>query len=209
MTIKDYQHAMNVNFWAPLYTMMACLPHFRKHHEGKIVNITSIGGKIAVPHMLPYSASKFAFVGLSEGMQNELQKEDIQVMTVVPYLMQTGSPRNITVKGDHEKEYAWFKTLGSSPHVAQDPKVVAKKVIHALEYNKSQPTISYLERLASFSKELAPGFLRFLMFYTDKLMPETGPEGFTAKKGFESESEASQNKHAKAGNKAALVNNEL
>jgi hypothetical protein len=47
------------------------------------------------------------------------------------------------------------------------------------------------------------------MFYTDKLMPETGPEGFTAKKGFESESEASQNKHAKAGNKAALVNNEL
>lgn len=209
MTIKEYQNALDIHFWAPLYSMLACIPYFKKQKEGKIVNVTSIGGKVSVPHMLPYSASKFALVGLSEGMQYELQKENIQVMTVAPYLMRTGSPRNITVKGDHEKEYAWFKTMGSSPQVSQDPYTVAKKIIHALEYNKLQPTLSYMERLASISKELLPAPFRVIMTQFNNLLPQAGPAGFVSKKGFESESRASQNKHARTGDKAALMNNEF
>jgi short-subunit dehydrogenase len=90
MKLKDYEEAMDINFWAPLYAIHHTLPHFIKKGEGRIVNVTSIGGKIAVPHLLPYSASKFAFVGLSEGMHAELKQHNIHVTTVVPYLMRTG-----------------------------------------------------------------------------------------------------------------------
>jgi NAD(P)-dependent dehydrogenase (short-subunit alcohol dehydrogenase family) len=208
MTTMEYEEAMKVHFWGPLYTIRACLPHFRKREQGKIINISSIGGKVAVPHMLPYSASKFALVGLSEGMQYELRRENIQVMTVVPYLMRTGSPRNITVKGDHEKEYPWFKTAGSSPVISQDPREAAKKVIDAIEHNQTHPTLSFVERQTSLWKELTPGLFGFLMTTLNRLLPESGPDGHLSKKGYDSESAASQNVHAKAGDSAALRNNE-
>jgi NAD(P)-dependent dehydrogenase (short-subunit alcohol dehydrogenase family) len=113
MAEEEYQQAINIHFWAPLYTTLATLPHFRSMRQGRIINIASIGGKVAVPHLLPYSASKFALVGLSEGLATELRRENILVSTITPSLMRTGSSRNITVKGDHEKEYAWFKTSAS------------------------------------------------------------------------------------------------
>ncbi|HKZ65356.1 MAG TPA: SDR family oxidoreductase, partial [Chitinophagaceae bacterium] len=67
MGVSEYDQAMKSNFWSALYTMLAAIPYFKKQGEGRIVNVTSIGGKIAVPHLLPYTASKFALVGLSEG----------------------------------------------------------------------------------------------------------------------------------------------
>jgi short-subunit dehydrogenase len=126
MGLKEYDDAMRTNFWTALHTIHACLPIFKAQGYGSIVNITSIGGKIAVPHMLPYSTSKFALVGFSEGLRTELKKHNILVTTIVPYLMRTGSARNITVKGNHEAEYAWFKTLATSPFIAQNAELAAK-----------------------------------------------------------------------------------
>ena len=208
MSTMEYEEAMKVHFWGPLYTIRACVPHFQSRKGGKIINISSIGGKVAVPHMLPYSASKFALVGLSEGMQYELTRDNIQVMTVAPYLMRTGSPRNITVKGDHEKEYAWFKTAGSSSVLSQDPREAAKKIIDAIEHNQTHPTLSFVERQTSLWKELTPGLFSFLMTTFNRFLPESGPAGHLSKKGYESESAASQTVHARAGDTAALRNNE-
>ena len=87
MTVEDFENAMAVHFWGPLYTTLAALPHLRQQGGGRIVNIASVGGKIAVPHLVPYSASKFALVGLSNGLQAELAKEGIRVTTVCPGLM--------------------------------------------------------------------------------------------------------------------------
>ena len=78
---------------------LAVLPEMRQRGAGRIVNVASIGGKISVPHLLPYSASKFALVGLSEGLRAELAKDGIQVTTVCPGLMRTGSPRHRPVQG--------------------------------------------------------------------------------------------------------------
>ena len=63
-TIEDFEEAIAIHFWAPLYTTLAVLPEMRERGEGRIVNIASIGGKVAVPHLLPICASKFALVGL-------------------------------------------------------------------------------------------------------------------------------------------------
>src|SRR5262249_21748751 len=115
MTEEDYREAMQTNFWGPLHMIEAVLPGMRQRRSGRIVNIASIGGKVSVPHLLPYSASKFALVGLSEGLRAELAKDGILVTTVCPGLMRTGSPRNATFKGQNTAEYAWFSISDSLP----------------------------------------------------------------------------------------------
>src|SRR5438105_1031989 len=84
MTEEDYRQTMDTHFWGPLHATLAVLPSMRYRGSGRIVNITSVGGKISVPHLLPYSVSKFALVGFSEGLHAELAKEGIRVTTVVP-----------------------------------------------------------------------------------------------------------------------------
>src|SRR5262249_6876573 len=94
MTLDDYRKGLESHFWGPLYAMLAVVPAMKRRGRGRIVNIASIGGKISVPHLNPYCASKFALVGLSEGLRTELRKDGITVTTVCPGMMRTGSPRN-------------------------------------------------------------------------------------------------------------------
>ena len=116
MTIEDFENAMDSNFWSGVYTIAGSVARYaNRRRSGRIVNITSIGGKIAVPHLLPYSASKFAFAGFSRGLRSEVMKDGIVVTTVVPGLMRTGSPRNADFKGKNQLEYAWFSISDSLP----------------------------------------------------------------------------------------------
>src|SRR5437764_8643165 len=108
MTHEDFERAMDVHFWAPLHATIAALPEMIRKRGGRIVNIASIGGKLAAPHLLPYNASKFALVGLSEGMRSELSRYGVLVTTVCPGLMRTGSHLHAQFKGKHRKEYTLF-----------------------------------------------------------------------------------------------------
>ena len=67
MTIEDYQQSMRVHFCGPLSLIQQVVPVMQAARFGRIVNIASIGGKVAVPHLLPYVAGKFALVGLIRG----------------------------------------------------------------------------------------------------------------------------------------------
>lgn len=208
MLVDDYEQAMKTNFWAPLYAIHAALPFFRVQGEGRIVNITSIGGKLAMPHLLPYSASKFAAVGLSEGMHAELKKDNIHVTTVVPNLMRTGSPRNITVKGNHEAEYAWFKVSASSPLLSQDAEVAAENIITALEYGQREAVLSLSGKLATAVKGIAPGWVGAMLALANRLLP--GYNGSReGKRGYEAESHRSKGGVTVLSDQAALRNNEM
>ena len=99
MKLSDYDDAMKTHFWGPLFLVLAVLPHMRNQGGGRIVNISSIGGRISVPHLVPYSASKFALAGLSDGLRAELARDQIVVTTVCPGLMRIGSPINAAFKG--------------------------------------------------------------------------------------------------------------
>jgi len=59
MTVKDFEDAMNVMFWGTVFTTLAVLPHMRQRGDGRIVNVTSVGAKVSVPHLVPYSCAKF------------------------------------------------------------------------------------------------------------------------------------------------------
>ena len=188
MGVNEYEQAMKANFWSALYTMLAVIPYFKEQGGGRIVNVTSIGGKIAVPHLLPYTASKFALVGLSEGMNAELKKDNILVTTVVPNLMRTGSPRNITVKGDHEAEYAWFKLADSSTFLSQSAETAAAEIIKAIEQGESEAILSATAKVAAILQGFAPGWMNLLMGIANKLLlPDTVAGRGVSKKGYESE----------------------
>lgn len=209
MEVEDYELAMQTNFWAQLYAMQAVIPHMAEQGGGRIVNITSIGGKIALPHLLPYTASKFAAVGLSEGMHAELKKYNIVVTTVIPNLMRTGSPLQADIKGDHTREYAWFKHADSNPLMSQDPDKTAQRIIEAVEYGESEVTLTLTGKIAQLVKGFAPQWISMLMGLANRLLPEAVTGDNSTMKGWQAESRLSQGPIARLTDRAAARNNEL
>lgn len=207
MEIHDYQRVMDVNCWSALYMIKAALPHMRAQRGGRIANICSIGGKVAVPHMLPYSVSKFALTGLSEGLAGELKNENIIVTTVIPNLMRTGSPRNVSVNGAHQKEYAWFKIADSLPMISQNARVAASQIVQGIASGDREVILTPTARAALLFNGIAPGAITTMMQWADQFMPQSG-NGET-KKGFQSESEATTGSVGKRSDAAAARNNEL
>lgn len=207
MEVEEYERVMDINFWAVLYTIKAVLPYFGIRGGGKIVNICSIGGKISVPHLLPYSVSKFALVGLSEGLCVELKKDNVQVTTVIPNLMQTGSPRNVIVKGDHEAEYAWFKIAASSPILSQKAEMAAKQIITAVENGKKEVILTQTAKVAIAVQGLMPEVITSLSQVVNRFLPKSSDT--ETKKGFESESESSNGRVAAISDEAAVRYNEI
>jgi len=205
--IADYQQVMGANFWSALYMIKAVLPHLRAQGGGHIANISSIGGKMAVPHMLAYSTSKFALTGFSEGLAAELKKENIHVTTVIPSLMRTGSPRNISLKGAHEDEYAWFKTADSLPLLSQDAQKAASEIVEGIAAGDAEVILTPIARSASILNGIAPGALTTIMQWTDRFLPRS--ENREIKKGFESESEATTGVVGSRTDEAAARNNEF
>ena len=213
MKLADYEDAMNTHFWGPLYMIMAVLPHMRRQGAGRIVNISSIGGKIAVPHLVPYSASKFALVGLSDGLRAELAAENIVVTTVCPGLMRTGSPVNAMFKGRRPQEYAWFAISDSLPLASIDATRAARQIINACRYGDAELIITVQARLAVLMRHAAPELFASMMAFTNQLLPSPAPtkEGDEARPGRESESEWADPSAALTAPtyKAAEENNEM
>jgi NAD(P)-dependent dehydrogenase (short-subunit alcohol dehydrogenase family) len=206
MTLEDYERAMATHFWAPLRLTLAVLPRMLERGEGRIVNISSIGGKIAVPHLLPYTASKFALVGLSEGMRAELAKDNIKVTTVVPGLMRTGSPVNASFKGRHHAEYAWFAAGDSSHLTAMQAERAARQIISAMQRGRPEITLSVQAKLATRLFGLAPVLAQRALALIDRLLPKPGGIGEAEALGSESRRPSLL---TRASDRAALRNNEL
>lgn len=209
MTLEDYEQAMKVHFWGPLYTMLAVLPLMRRRRGGRIVNISSIGGKISVPHLLPYSASKFALVGLSEGLRAELQKDGVVVTTVCPGLMRTGSPRNASFKGQHREEYAWFSISDALPVTSMNAERAASQIVEACRRGDAEVVLSLQAQLAVKFHALFPGLTADILGIINRLLPAPGGIGRGQVKGKESESAASPSLLTALSDMAAQRNNEI
>lgn len=72
MEREDFSAQMNLHLYAIVEGTKLVIPHFRERGEGRIINICSLGGKVAIPHMTTYDASKFAMAGFSQGVSSEL-----------------------------------------------------------------------------------------------------------------------------------------
>ena len=209
MTMADYEEALDINLRGPLHTMLAVIPEMRQRGEGRIVNITSIGGKIAVPHMTPYTTSKFALVGLSKAMRAELAKDGIVVTTVCPGLMRTGSPRNAIFKGQHRSEYAWFSISDSLPLLTVSAERAARRIISACQRGEAEVIFPIQAKLAAMFDTLAPELTAALLGFVNRLMPAAGGVGSARVKGSESQSSLSPSWLTLLGDRAARHYNEV
>jgi short-subunit dehydrogenase len=209
MTPDDYERALRVHFWGPLHTTLAVLPEMRRRRTGRIVNIASIGGKISVPHLLPYSASKFALVGLSQGLRSALAGDGVYVTTVCPGLMRTGSPRNASFKSRHRAEYAWFSISDSLPVLSMDATTAARRILDACRHGDAELLMPATTALAVKFHALFPGAGAALLGLADRLLPDPGGIGRASMRGSESESRWSPSILTRLSEQAAADNNEL
>lgn len=209
MTLDDFHDAMATNCWGPLHTILAAVPHMRQRGWGRIVNVGSIGGKQAVPHLLPYVASKFALVGLSNGLRTELAKDGILVTTASPTLMRTGSPRNALFKGQHRKEYAWFSLGGAMPIASMSAEQAARQILRACQNGDGDVMIMNHANIGVWIRHLMPRATTEVFSLVNALLPGMGGIGRRAARGYQSESAVSPSILTVLADRAAERNNEM
>ncbi len=186
--LQAFREAMEINYFGMVDATLAVLPQMlgRARHPaaesgadpGAIVNITSIGGKVSVPHLLPYSASKFAAVGFSQGLHAELRSQGIRVTTVTPGLLRTGSPGKALFVGKREDEFRWFHLGDSLPLVAASASGAARRILRAVESGEGELSITPQAALAARLAQVAPAATAAVLSLVNTgLLPAPVPGG--------------------------------
>lgn len=207
MTVDDFEDVIAINFLGGMYATMAVMPEMRERRAGRIVNVTSIGGKVPVPHLLPYDAAKFAMVGFSEGLRAELAKDGVSVTTIVPGLMRTGSPVNAFFKGPREAEYTWFSLGDATPITAMSARRAARRIVLATRRGEAEVTLTWQAKLLRLAHGVAPGVVTDAMGLANRMLPEGG-RGSSPTRGMELATPLSPSPLTAMMNRAARQNNE-
>lgn len=170
--LEHFREVMDSNFYTGLHCTLAVLPQMLRRRSGSIANIASIGGRIAVPHLLPYTASKFAAVGFSEGLGMELESKGIRVTTVCPGLMRTGSHRNALFSGDASREYRWFSLAANTPGASISAHSAARKIANGIAAGCAEISITPQAFLAARFGNVSPELKRMAMAGMHMAMPD-------------------------------------
>lgn len=169
--IKDARYQLEVNVFGAMHLTQLVLPSMRENKYGKIVNISSVGGKVALPLGGWYHASKFALEALSDSLRNEVREFGIDVIVVEPGATRsewgsiaTDSLMNVSghtaYKGLATKTHNVFTQLSNT---VQEPIEIAKLIKQGIEAKR--PKTRYV------AKELNSKVLLFLRkLVSDKLM---------------------------------------
>ena len=209
MREEDFEQSLQTHFWAALHTTLAVLPGMKARGEGRIVNIASFGGKVAVPHLLPYCTGKFALVGYSDGLRAEVAKDGIVVTTVCPGLMRTGSHLNAEFKGRHAEEYAWFAFGNGLPLLSMSAESAARQILAACARGDGEAVLGLPAKLAVAAQAIAPNLTADVMALVNRhVLPKPGGIGTAVARG-----SMSRGKLPAAAttltDRAAALNNEL
>jgi NAD(P)-dependent dehydrogenase (short-subunit alcohol dehydrogenase family) len=177
-TLDDFRELVDIHLWGTVHTTLAVLPEMVERGGGRIVNITSIGGKVSVPWLLPYNTSKFAAVGFSEGLRAELAGTGVKVTTVVPGLMRTGSFLAAYFKGDRAQlEYSLFAPLSGTPATTVSAERAAKRIVTALRRGDPELTLGLHAKLAARANGIAPGVVQTALSLVARALPEVHGTG--------------------------------
>ena len=183
MRLEDFDRAMRIHFWGPFALTMQLLPHLRAQGGGRIVNISSIGGKIGLPHLAAYCASKFALTGFSDSIRAELAKDNIRVTTVAPGLMRTGSHVNAKFKGNHAAEFAWFSVSSGMPLISMKDERAAAKILGACRRGQPSLTLTMAARAAIVANALFPNISAYLGRAVNGFLPQAAGEDKESRRG--------------------------
>jgi short-subunit dehydrogenase len=175
-TVEDFRAVMDANFFSAVQCTLAALPAMLQRGDGTVVNITSIGGKVAFPHLLPYTASKFAAVGFSEGLHAELRSKGVHVLTVCPGLMRTGSHLNALFAGNSEAEYQWFSLGATTPGLAASARRAAQRIVRGVLNRETEIFITPQAAFAGRLAQVAPEVTAMGMSLVNRVLPGPGAQ---------------------------------
>jgi short-subunit dehydrogenase len=116
-----------VNFFAPLHLAQLAALHMRERRSGCIVNVSSIAGKVTLPWLTLYSASKYAICSLTDGLRMELAPFGIRLMTVCPTYVRTDFHEHALGSGRPPARIARWRGFGISPEQC------AKAILRGIE----------------------------------------------------------------------------
>lgn len=141
-TEDEMRRTLSINTLAPMFVTRAVLPDMLERNYGHVCTIASAGGMLSNPKMSVYAASKWGAIGWSDSVRIELQemKSQVHVTTVAPYYINTGM----------------FDGVKSPIIPILKPEYVAKRVIRAIERNKSFKGIPFGFHFIRFWQFLLP-----------------------------------------------------
>jgi short-subunit dehydrogenase len=171
MDRDDFAGVLELQVHSIVNSVQLLLPQLRQS-RGRVVNICSIGGKVPVPHMSSYCAAKFALAGLSATLHAELGAQGVTVTTVFPGLMRTGSVIQAVVKGNHEKEFAWFAAGDSVPLVSVSARYAARRILAGIRDGDAEVVFPVTMRLAELARAAFPELFALTMREAARFFPE-------------------------------------
>ncbi len=172
-----FAQAIDIMLWGPIHLALAVLPGMRERGFGRIGVVTSVGGVVSPPHLLPYATAKFGAVGFTQGLHADLAGTGITATTIVPGLMRTGSDRRATFTGSPEKEYAWFGPAASMPLLSMDAERAAARIVEAVLAGRPVVTLTPLTKVAIRVSGLAPATTTRLLRLTSRVLPSGSGQG--------------------------------
>jgi NAD(P)-dependent dehydrogenase (short-subunit alcohol dehydrogenase family) len=175
--MEDFETAMDVMYWGVLYPVWAVLPEMRERGSGRIGIVSSIGGKVSVPRLLPYNSAKFAARGLAEGLRAELAGTGVSVTSIVPGLMRTGSHLNATFSGDAEGQEALYRLwapLASMPLLTGNAEMAARAYVDAVRRGDGEVTYPPIFALLGRIHGIAPATTMWAMGIASQLIAKSG-----------------------------------
>lgn len=177
MTRDHFSQAIDVMLWGPINASLATLVPMRRRKRGKIGIVSSIGGLVSVPHLLPYSTAKFGATGFSRGLRAELAGTGISVTTITPGLMRTGAHLHSLMVGDQPAEYAWFSASASLPLISMDADVAAAKIVDGVLAGRANVVLTPLAKLGMRIHGVAPSTTAVVMGLAARLLPSAPTTG--------------------------------
>ncbi len=118
--MDEVRRLMELNFFTVVGMTQLAVPHMRAQHSGMVVNVGSIAGKMTLPWLTIYSASKYALGSLTEGLRMELRGDGIRAMLVCPGYVLTGFQKNVIAGQAPPKVLEGRRFAISAPNCARD-----------------------------------------------------------------------------------------
>ncbi|GGL23190.1 SDR family NAD(P)-dependent oxidoreductase [Phycicoccus endophyticus] len=175
VTLGHVEEAIGTMLWGPVHLSLAVLPAMRRQGRGRIGVVSSVGGLVAVPRLLPYSIAKFGAVGLAEGLAAELAGTGVTVTSVTPWLMRTGGHEHAHFTGDGAADHAWFAPGASLPGLTVPAERAARRIVDGVLAGRVVVDTSPLPRLARVVHGLAPATTVRALGLAARVLPGAAP----------------------------------
>lgn len=166
----DTEKLILVNTMGALWLSKECIPYLKKS-KGKIINISSVAGKIAIPFQTIYSMTKSALISFSEGLHNELRPFGVKVCCILPGDIKTEFTEHRMKTEDaadyHERIKKSVERMEKDERHGMAAKKIAKKIYRCIEM-KNPPllcTVGFSYRLFLLLEKILPARLVYRIIY--------------------------------------------